>query len=242
LGLIVEGIRRVKPQVDFIVGSIPKVNVKSLQEKMEKTVYDCFRALTPLSYEYRVVCTLPNGDELCIGEWVRVKYSRYQKYGTVIDYASTFFNLIRSYGLRLKPWVRKPIKWDFERLVELAVSLKPYREITVEIDIPETVIYTYWIGDGGVTLKPFAAKKIVLSLSYPSFVTFVNGEEKKDIHITDGVNISAVEDVVNHIVELYRRADAQIVAVREHNEKVLEEMNRIAEPWKLTNIIKNGGF
>jgi hypothetical protein len=245
MGLIVEGIRRVKPQVDFIVRSIPKVDVRSLQEKMEKTVYDCFRALMPLSYEHRVICKLSDGDELCLGEWIRIKYSEYQKYGSIVDDESRFFTLIREYGYHIKPWVRKPIKRDFTNLVDLAVKLKPYVDITVETDIPETVVYRYRIHEydnEGVVLMPFKAKKISISFRCPTYVTFMNDEDGKDMRVTDEEDIAMIEDIVDYVVELYRRADAQIAVVREHNEKVLEEMRRIAEPWKLTNIIKNGGF
>jgi hypothetical protein len=243
MGLIVEGIRRIKPQMDFIVRSIPKVDVRSLQDKMEMTVYDCFRALMPLSSEYKVVCETSDGSKLCIGEWIRVKDS-WHRYGSIADSKSMFFRLIREYGYRLKPFVRRTIKHDFASLVDLAVKLKSYVDMTVEMEIPEIVIYRCRIfdyGDAGVALMPFKAEKIAISLRCPTYVTFMNGEDGKDIRIIDEEDMPMVEDVIDYVVELYKRADAQVAVVREHNEKVLEEMRRIAEPWKLANSIKNGG-
>jgi hypothetical protein len=112
---------------------------------MEKFVHDAFQTLRPLTYNYTEVCDVKgrySSGKLCIGEWLRVKYS-YQTYGSSVDGSETVFNYIRNYGDELKPHVRKPIKEDFGKLVDLAKTLQSYNEVLVKLEVPEIEVFEH---------------------------------------------------------------------------------------------------
>jgi hypothetical protein len=44
------------------------------------------------------------------------------------------------------------------------------------------------------------------------------------------------------MVDLFKRADAEVAGVREHNERIMEEMSVIVGPWKIANQLKNNKY
>ena len=245
MGIIIAGVRTIKQPYDYILQTANRVYTSSLQSSMTEFVADCFRTLKPLSYEFTEVCEVKgeySSYKLCIGEWLRAKHS-YQEYGSTVDYSESIFEAIREHGDELKPHVRKPIKKDFADLVDLAKQLQPYDTLSVLHEIPRTEVYEYFIlREGGMSLTSFSISKIGIKTSNPwRLLLFKDGKEEQpdDRDLTDDSKASLFEDIISHIVDLFKKADAKVSVVREHNEKIMGEMARIVSPWKIANNLKN---
>jgi len=246
LGLIIAGLRIIKPAYDFCLQTAPKINTRVLQSEMEKFVTGCFQALKPLSYDFKEVTQITEkyyGNTytatLCIGEWLRER-GVYQKYGSSIDRPEDFFNCIRRYGEYLKPHVRKPIKDVFANLVDLTKSLRPYNEILVKLEIPETEVFEHYCpyrgGDSTtVTITSMVVNAIGVRTSYPwDLLLFKSGEEEPEIRdITNQSKVSIYEDIISYMVDLYKRAEAEVSVTRKHNEEIMREMEQIVAPFKI---------
>lgn len=251
MGIIIAGLKLIKPAYDFVLEMAPGVYTDGLQSGMEKFVNDCFQTLRPLTYKYTEVCEVEHrwGKEtLCIGEWLRLKY-RYQTYGSTLERSEQVFTYIRDYGDELKPHVRKPIKDDFAKLVDLAKNLQSYNEVVVKLEIPETEVFEHYCpkysyDDKAITITSIVASAIGIKTSDPwTLLLFKDGEEEpEERSITDESEASLFEDIISHMVELFKRADAEVSVVREHNEKIMEEMSRIVGPWKIANELKNNKY
>ena len=243
MGIIISAIRIIKPAYDFCLQMIPKVNTYSLQRSMEEFVIDCFEALKPLSHSFKEIAYTDSGDILCIGEWIRVR-GRYQKYGSNINKPSTFFYYIRKYGGYIKPDVRKPIRDTFSQLVDLAVKLKPYDTVLVKLQIPETEVFEYYYpyaekGDGKVVeIRSMKINAIGIKTNSPSYLfLFKCGEEDDPIErdITHEVNASIFEDIVSYMVDLFKKAYKEVSEIREHNEKIMKQMEEVVAPFKIAS-------
>lgn len=251
MGIIIAGLKLIKPAYDFVLQMAPKVHTKGLQSTMENFVNDCFQTLRPLTYKYREVCEIEHEwgkEKLCIGEWLRLKY-RFQTYGSTLDYPERVFKHLRKYGDELKPHVRKPIKADFAELVDLTKELQSYNEVSVKLEIPETEVFehycpSYSYDDKAVTIKSTVVNGIGVKSSDPwTLLLFHNGEEEPEKRsITDESKAPLFEDIISCMVELFKKADAKVSVVREHNEKIMEEMERIVGPWKIANELKNNKY
>lgn len=255
MGIIIAGLKLIKPAYDFVLQMAPKVHTNALQGNMEKFVNDCFQTLRPLTYKYREVCDIEHRyggrtytTKLCIGEWLRVK-STYQTYGSTLDHSESVFNYIRNYGDELKTHVRRPIKEDFARLVDLAKELQSYNEVLVKLQLPEKEVFEYYCpnfsyDDKAIKLTSMTLNAIGVKTSDPwTLLLFQNEEEEPETrHLTDESKVSIFEDIISYMVDLFKRADAEVSVVREHNEKVMEEMARIVGPWKIANQLKNNKY
>lgn len=251
MGIIISGIRLIQESYDFVLKMAPKVHTTALQRGMEEFVRDSFQTLRPLTYEYREVCEIQkdygSGStyiyKLCMGEWLRVKGS-YQTYGSSLDHSGEVFNHIRKYGDELKPHVRKPIKDDFANIVDSTKKLQSYDDILVKLEIPETEVFEYDCGgrDGeNVTVEMMVTDGIGIETRDPwTLLIFKEGkDEPKSRSLTEESKISIFEDIIGYIVDLFKKADAEVKGVREHNEKIMEEMSKTVGPWKIANELKS---
>jgi len=256
MGIIIAGLRLIKPAYDFVLSMAPRVHTKALQSGMEKFINDCFQTLRPLTYKFREVCDIEHHSygghtyttKLCIGEWLRVK-SSYQTYGSSLDYSESFFNDIRNYGDKLKPHVRKPIKKEFAELVDLAKKLQSYNDVLVKLEIPETEVFehhcpSFSYDDKAITVTSMVVNAIGVKTSDPWTLLFFQRrkEEPERRSLTDESKASLFEDIIDHMVDLFKRADAEVAGVREHNEKIMEEMSVTVGPWKIANQLKNNKY
>ncbi|MGC8936544.1 MAG: hypothetical protein ACP5KV_04175 [Candidatus Methanomethylicaceae archaeon] len=245
MGIIINGVRLIKPLYDYVLQTVPKIDTRGLQKNMEDFVKDCFMTLKPLSHEHREVCYL-DSYTLCLGEWIRIKFGG-QRYGSYLNSSDSFFKYIREYGDRLKPWVRKPIKMEFCELVDLAKALRPYDDILIKLDIPRTEVFEYYChtsrrgdNDQRIKISSMTINAIGIRTSYPWILLLYKEGEGEPEHreISGESKISIFEDIISYIVKLFKMADQQISAVREHNEKVMEKMSSTVKPWKIANNLK----
>jgi hypothetical protein len=247
LGIIVSAIQKIKPTYDFCLQMARNVHTCDMQDEMEKFVIKCFKALKPLSDRHKNVCHLDQEygyGELCVGEWLRCRYS-YQRYGSYVESADRFFELIRKYGEKVQHHVRRSIAKEFEELVELVVQLKPHNSIRIHTEIPETEVFAYEVDRGsitehaGITIRRMTAKAVGFETRDPWAIDIelINGEHRT-IGISSDSRVIVFEDLVGYLADLYVKAEAAVSEVKKHNEAIMAEMDKVVAPWMVTNSFK----
>jgi hypothetical protein len=243
MGIIASGIKLIKPAYDFCLQMIPKVDTKTLQKQMESLVHDCFVTLKPLSSGLKTVTRMSTSygtREILIGEWIRDR-SGHQKLGSLVWGTDDTFNCMREHGEQMKPLVRRTISNEFSQLVDLTKQLISYRDLTVKLDIPPTEVYEHECLIGTeVNLAPKTVYSIAIETQDPNDIyLFVEGEkEAKARKLTDEAKTPVFEDIISHLVDLFKKADAEVSRVRNHNEKIMEQMKQIVAPLKIANSLK----
>jgi hypothetical protein len=242
MGIIVSGIKLIKPAYDFCLQMAPKVDTKTLQKQMESLVQDSFATLKPLSSSLQTVTRIHTSygtREILIGEWVRDK-SSYQKLGSIVWNESEFFKCIREHGEQMKPLVRRPIRNEFSQLADLTKQLISYSDLTVRIDIPPTEVYEHECSLGEqVKLTRKVVKSIAIETCRPYKILLDVGErENKERELTAEAYTPIFEDIISYLVDLFKKADAEVSKVRNHNEKIMEQMKQIVAPLKIANSLK----
>jgi len=237
MGIIVSGIRIIKPAYNFCLQTIEKVDTTELQGILINTVYECFRTLKPLSRILRKVTTTDMGDEIFIGEWIRERWG-YQKYGSIIRKPKTF-QLMVKYGDKMKPFVRKTIASEFSELVDLTKQLQSYDDLTIELDIPPTDLCEPELDDYECTIINRVITRIGLETKCPNRILLWAGNVVAiERDIDDMVNVPLFEDIISYLVELYKKADDGVRQVREHNEKILAKMEEIVAPLRIAEAFR----
>jgi hypothetical protein len=243
MGIIVSGIKLIKPAYDFCLQMAPKVDTKTLQKQMESLVQDSFATLKPLSSSLKTVTRIPTSygtREILIGEWIRDK-SSHQKLGSLVWNDYEVFRCIKEHGEQMKPLVRRTISNEFSQLVDLAKQLISYNDLTVKLNIPPTEVYEHeCISGEAVMLIPRVVYSIAIETCYPlKILLYAEGEkEPKERDLTAEAYTPIFEDIVSYLVDLFKKADAEVSRVRNHNEKIMEQMKQIVAPLKIANSIK----
>jgi len=237
MGVIIGRIEELSDKVNYILKLTEEINTRRLQEGLCEFVYDCFTALKPLSRKFTIVCQIDNQwytEYLCMGEWLRIKSGSYHKYGSIVDSNSKFFDIIREYGDRLKPHVRRPIKEDFSLLVDLTKQLKAYNNIEVSMTIPKIKVATYSMWNNKLELKYYEVDKMSLTTSWPREIKLLNsnnGKDKESIRVDSEVDICKLEDVIDYVIQMYLKAKNEVTKTKNYNQKIIDKMKKIAEPW-----------
>ena len=243
MGKIAEALSNLKPYIEYIVDVASNYDAAKLQNKLENDVYTYFSSLKPLSYEHKVVCTLPNEAQLCVGTWLRYR-AGWHRFGSEITNSSDFFEYIRKYGDSLKPQVRTPIRRDFSELVDLAKQLKPFpgseeRSLTLPKGKQAHQVYIQF--DGEVEVIPIRLKSVNVSLWHPRHLSVKldgRGYESIFLDILSPSSYVVLEDIITSVYNLYEAIKTEVSAVIKHNEPIIEKMKEIAAVWMVSNNIK----
>jgi len=246
MGIVIAGIRLIKQHYDFVLRMAEKVDTRTLQREMENFVYESFSTFKPLRRKFKEICTVTEKTRyytstynLCIGEWIRRK-SRYHQYGSIVDHSESFLKIIREHGDELKPHVRKSIKEDFAKAVDLTKQLIMYRDFEVSVCIRPREVYTYLYlycrgGKSGIEIKPVKIERLTIKTQSPTRIFY--GKDTS-IQLEDESNVSIVEDLIDDLVDLFRKADAEVCKVREHNERVMKQIEDVVAPYKIVNHLR----
>lgn len=247
MGIVVAGVRLIKPKYDFVLKTAEKVDTRTLQRKMENFVFDAFRAFKPLRHKFKQVLEVkeeaPYGTYsywLCMGEWIREK-SRYYKYGSLIESPKTFLKTIKKYGDELKPHVRKPIKEDFAKAVDLVKHLIEYDDVIVDVEPRAKTVETYNFlahKPEPVEIKPIEIGKLLIKTENPRRVYYQGSLDGPYIELYDGANVAIIEDLIDDLAQLFKKAEAEVGKVREHNEHVMEQIEDVVAPYKIMSSLR----
>jgi len=246
MGIVIAGIRLIKQHYDFVLRMAEKVDTQTLQKEMENFVYESFLTFRPLCRKFKKIYTFDvetqygtSKWDLCMGEWIRERAS-YQQYGSIVDDRESFLEIIREYGDILKPHVRKSIKEDFAKAVDLTKQLIMYRDFEVSVCIRPREVYTYRYlhyreRKSGVEIKPVKIERLTIKTQLPTKVLY--GKDSS-IKLEDESNVSMVEDLIDDLVDLFKKADAEVCEVREHNERVMKQIEDVVAPYKIVNHLR----
>lgn len=237
MGIILSGVERVKPLYEEALKIMSKVSTFKLQRDLESFVFSCFEALKPLSYELRDVCSLGYGKWLCVGEWIRIRDGSHVM-GSLINQPDRLFELVREHGEHIGNFVRNVVRREFMELVRLTRRLKPYDNINVKVNIPETVVCEIYIGQDYIDIKPMKVRAVELETNYPQGIRLICDDGSKYREITDSSKIVLFEDIIGYVVELYRKADREVSIIKQHNYEILEKMSDIVMPFKVARELK----
>lgn len=230
-------IRDFKPGLEYILKVAKKIDTGELDNEMRDTVYKFFNALRPLSHKFKEVCDVElysYSYVLGVGEWFRIKDYYHQKYGSFLGSYDLLY-VVREYGDLIKPHVRRPVREAFSELVDLAKELIPYEEIVFKINVPEVEVYFPVVVNGEVKLEQETVYKIEMSTVHPKeLMLHVKGREWPRRAWLELSELPTLEDIMDYVVELYRRADAELSEVIEHNNRVLKRMKKVVMPYMIS--------
>lgn len=243
MGVIISGVRMISEPYNYILKKANDIHVYSLAKELTDFVNDSFEALKPLSYEYKEICQMKDEGyhdrgKLCIGTWLRTKYSGYYKYGRIVN---DIIPYILKYGDELKPHVRRPIKDDFADLVDLTKKLKDYENIQETMEISPKKLYKYHVYES-VNVDELVITELELNTSSPRDVIMRPregaGEDSWGIDIRSDKTPAVLEDVIDNVVKLYNMVDAKLSVVRDHNQQIISQIDQIVTPHKLLKALK----
>jgi hypothetical protein len=240
MGIILSGIRLIKPAYDFCLQMTKKVCTRSLQREMEKLVNHCFYTLKPLASQLTTVERIPTSygaREILIGEWMREK-SSHQKLGSLISEDETY-NFIRKYGEQMKPLVRKTIRTEFAQLTDLTKQLISYEDLTVKMDIPETEVTEHYNSMEGVNIHSMIINKIGIKTSDPwHIILFQKNGKEEERDLKEEEKAPLFEDIISYMADLFKKADAKVGQARNHNENIMKKMVDVIAPLKIAKGLK----
>lgn len=248
MSVIVNAIIAMKPKIDFIAKVANDIDTSTLQSVLEAKVYNYFLAFKPLSHKLVDVCNIDSDKILYIKNFIKIR-SYFSRYGYSVG-CRDFFELIIKFGDKIGEKVRKTIKEDFIKMVELTKKLKPYSEVFVEknvakneviyngdnIIIPKTV-YDYDIFNG-VTIEELKVVKISLKTNnpYAIYLHLINGRNRS--FTISGNNITEIESLIDELVEIYKEAQTAVSSTINHNETIFAEMDKVVSPYLVSQSLK----
>jgi len=201
-----------------------------------REVQHYFYALEPFSYKFQRVKELRKTSwgstiELWIGTWV-VEKSHYQKKGHPIREPHHFAKIIQEHGIDLVPYVRRPIREIFHKLVLETKALKFYKTITVSRPFNAEVMH--------FSDNLYCRFKDVFTISsqYPERVDFsekaVWGDPLFQIE-----TMIQFEDHLDILKDAYNELHRKIQMITDHNKPILERMKKMTTPFRLAKRLKS---
>ena len=236
MGIISNTIDTLSGKISYLQELANACDTSKLNEKMKSTVYDAFDLLKPLSKTYRVVSSVDKyGSLLAVGTWLKLRIY-YQRYGTDIRNHDEFFEYIRRYGHDIARHVRKSIRDEFTSLVELTKQLKPYEACKFSLPVNKEITR---INANNVTER---TKKKIIQITldtndsyWVTLETSPNMGFRICIYYMEHTPI--LEDIIDELIKLYERARDEVAPIKEHNNAILEEINRLMLPRRLSKEI-----
>lgn len=228
-----EALMELIPKRDRILHLSNAVDTYSLQKGLAEHVYSAFRCLAPLRRGLKYVGSTEHGY-LYVGRWLKLR-GAYARRGPEVRDEGRFFEIITSYGDLIGPHVRRQVRGDFSRLVDATRRLEPYASLRVSVEVPGVLVYvcSYSCASGRLGLRPLRVSAVELETASSRIVRLLSSAEYVCINVSDTLSLVALEDVVDYVVELYEEADRRLSRRREHNERVMEEVEEVVAPYRV---------
>jgi len=225
--ILASWMRTVAEYRSHLTQSAERINTFLLNVEMECFVFNCFKAIKPLSY--KPVIVVSEGDHaIVLGTLVGLKFRRKK---TRTRNESDLFNIIREYGAQMKPYVRRAISEEFSALVGFTSKLTPYTDVNFSVDIPPTTICKH-DATGQFHFDPIEVDSLLVKTTWPYVVRFFkDGREVNWGDVGDPAFYLMAEDIIEHVVRLYKHAESELPAIIERNNGIMREMERIVAPF-----------
>jgi len=238
--MIIQHLREIKPKLVFILETAEKVNTRLLENMIYSRTKFAFESLKPLRRKYTVTqIELDEGwrpTRLAIGTWFRAKTSWYT-YGR--NLYTDFIEFIIKYGDQILPHLRKSIMEDFDKLVKLTKQIKRPSDNEVIYKLPEVKkVFDYSLSRS-FRLTPLEVSAIKLETNTPSRIEiYSNRSFSKSFHINYYSDIHFASQFIDELVELFKLADQQVKDIREHNNAIIQQMEDVVAPYRLSKALK----
>ena len=243
--MIISLLQELTPQLSKLLELAEKINTYQLNNQIRDHVYSCFRTIVPLSRTFKVTpikVTNAWGSDayLAIGKWLRWKTAWY-RYGELI-YENEFFDVIREHGDQLVPYVRKTIRPVFAELVELTKQIKIVPDFGVQINFaPRTILeYELYSGKRGVDFKTSKVNALVIKTDSPLHIDYLDMNKKLGydyITLNSKHDLHLIAQLINELEKLYEIAYEEVREAREHDLKILKQMEDLVMPFKLSRAL-----
>lgn len=234
MGKISERIIELTPKIAKMYEMMQRCNTRILRNEMFIYIFNSFLLYRPLSYnEHRLYVT--DNMIVTIHEWIKLKRS-WRSRGSYLDSYSDFYELICKYGDEMSQYVRRSIKDEFIRLVQLTKQLQPYNELAYTKDVDKVIhiLHDYDVTD----VKSERIIAIRIETDHPDSVKLVYGHaewERHTFNLLSLKSIHVIEDVIDDLMPLYEMAVKDVSAIKEHNDKILEEIKKLVMPRYISN-------
>jgi len=242
------------PKFRDIQEIVPRIHTRSLQKDMEDIVFKCFMGFAPLRHRmtnepvFTERTSWGGYEGYFVGKWINRIYlgnpqgrrSKYERGSTITDH-DEFLKLIRSHGYQIADVVRNPIRGAFREAVSLVKELIPYDTLkfTRDVNVEVALFRAYdWYSCDPVPemVNKVLVKTIAVSTDYPYRLEI---SPRKELSLGNINCVLAIEDILDEVLELYREAEKEVRKVREHNERILEELKEVTAPYWLSSEIKS---
>lgn len=226
MGRLVERLLELEPKINEIYRMASVVNTYRDNDRALERAYRCFQSLIPLSRKARVVGQAEPGM-IVVGKWIRVR--RHGGSDREVP-PSVFMELVCKHDEAIAEHVSKLKRELFLGLVALAKELLPY-DIVVEIDVPDVEIDVVRLHDYPIRVVKKRVRKLSLWTLAPDRVVVHDPDTSylnEYFYIDNLGSIASLENVIDYVVELYRKAEREVARVREHNEAIIAKMEELA--------------
>lgn len=246
MGRLVEAFIRLKPKLDELSSLIDEVNTWWLTREMTEFVYGSFQVLKPLSYRTKdtgVVCTLRDRDvkiRVYVGRWISVK-PEYASTREAVHDKEDFYHIIRSHGLEIAEYVRGRIRDDFEELAKLTSELIEYRGRKFSIPVNRSVRNVEPRLDTMMPeVKEIHVREASIETDWSGRVVLTTDDDgrKKTILPKDMQYLYIVEDLIDDLLDLYRKANDYVGKIKEHNRRIMKKMGNIVAPYRIASELR----
>jgi len=239
MGVIISGVRMISEPYNYILQKSWDIHVYELKSNLVRFLNDSFGALKPLSHKYKTVCDINeepgrSTHYLCVGSWLRTRWGS-RGHGSHVN---DIIPYVLKYGDELKEHVRRPIKDDFAKAVDLTKELKEYEDIGEAITVSPRKLHSYWMYRS-LEVNEKTVNGLTLNTSMPKIVILKSdGDDSWRIDISNDNSPAVIEDIIDDVVRLYDMVDAKLSVVREHNQRITSQIDQVIMPYKLLNAFK----
>lgn len=235
MGKLLSDLLAIKDKIDLCLKIAERIDTRSLNFDMCDSVYNYFSSLRPLSL--KMIGTGikdDSGKEVLIWKWF-YKEDHVISLNTFED-PMKFFDFIRKHGEQVEPFVRREVAEEFSSLVDLAAKLKMYKNLKIRLDIPPTRVYLCHI-DRGIRVEQIDVCGLALHTNGPYDIHFIDpdGDSICDNYLYELKFFVSAEDLMDYLIQLYRKAEDALSETVEHNNRILERMENVAAPFIVAN-------
>lgn len=236
MGIIIDRIKELEPILTYIQNISNKYYIPKLNAEIRGTVYNAFELLKPLSYKETVIKEYVDYElGVSLDRWVKVRYSRNMPNIIVTD-EEQFFECIRKYGHEMIKHVRKSIRDEFAALVELTSKIEQYKEKKYYLDVDKQVMSIRY--DDRLTFIPLHVVRVEVDVMEPAYVLLRTDEDDEyKLSINALESIPVLEYVLDEVLSIYENIKQDIEPIKRHNDRLLQEINRLILPRRLSKEI-----
>lgn len=156
---------------------------------------------------------------------------------------SMFFDFIAQHGHGIAQHVRGPIREYFKKLVDLTIQLHSYKSTEQSLAINRYINVCNIRGIcNEVKINSYYCYSVDVSSDTPTKVTLnvENPNKTISLNIADIRDHTTLEDILDEVHSVYKSVESEVYKIKEHNNNVINQMERVLYPLTIKEKLKNG--